>query len=229
MAQQILAFESRQGYSFADYLPAGNQHVIDLLSGFIDTARDNTVFLWGDSGLGKTHLLHACCQSAAQQGKQVQFVSLAQCLNSQPALFNGLERSQLLCIDDINLITSHPDWEIALFNLFNALMERSHQLIVSANNAPAALPFFLADLQSRLSSGLILHLLNHDDESKRKLLQFRARQLGMIVPDQVSRYLMQRFNRELNELWSILDKLEHETLVNKHKLTLPFVKQVLES
>ncbi len=228
MTQQALDFESRRGYSFADYLPALNLQTVELLKTFVTSSSQFSVFLWGSSGLGKSHLLQAACQLAAEQGQSTHYVPLKQWKSQSPTICKGLEQADLLCLDDIELISGSMEWEIALFNLFNAMQERSHHLLLSANNSPDAVNIGLADLQSRLASGLTLHLQDHDDQRKQEVLQFRARQLGMKLPETVSRYLLTRYNRDLSALWALLEKLDQETLAKHRQVTLPFVKQILE-
>jgi DnaA family protein len=228
MTQQVLDFESRRGYSFSDYLPASNLQAVELLKSFVIKPSQCSVFLWGNSGLGKTHLLHAACQLAVEQGLSVHYIPLKQWKSQSPTILRGLEQSDLLCIDDIEQIAGHQEWQITVFDLFNRMKEHSNHLLFSANNVPDAINIELADLQSRLTSGLTLHLQDHDDQSKQQLLQFRARQMGMKLPDTVCRYLLTRYDRDLSALWQLLKKLDQETLENHRQLTLPFVKQVLE-
>jgi DnaA family protein len=228
MMQQALDFESRRGYSFADYLPASNLQTVELLKSFVTSAGQFSVFLWGDSGLGKTHLLQATCQFAAEQGLSVHSVPLKQWKSQSPTILRGLEQSDLLCIDDIEQIAGCKEWEVALFHLYNEMKELSHHMLFSANNTPDAVNIALADLQSRLTSGLTLHLQDHDDQRKQEVLQFRARQMGMKLPDTVCRYLLTRYDRDLSSLWALLEKLDHETLAKHRQLTVPFVKQILE-
>ena len=228
MSQQALELETRHGYSFADYLARANLQTVELLKAFITTANGQCIFLWGNSGLGKTHLLHATCQLAATNGLSSHYIPLKQWKEKSSAILTGLEQSDLVCIDDIDQVSACREWEIALFHLFNEMIERSQRLVFSAYNTPDAIKIDLADLRSRLASGIILHLQDHDDESKRQVLQYRARQLGIRLPDSVSQYLLSRYNRDLSELWILLDKLDRETLSNHRQLTVPFVKQILE-
>lgn len=228
MTQQALDFESRRGYSFSDYLPISNLQTVELLKSSVLKPGQCPVYLWGNSGLGKTHLLQAACQLATEQGLSAHYVPLKQWKSQSPTILGGLEQSDLLCVDDIEQIAGHQEWQITMFHLFNRMKERSHHLLFSANNAPDAINIELADLQSRLMSGLTLHLQDHDDQRKHELLQFRARQLGMKLPETVCRYLLTRYDRDLPALWRLLEKLDQETLANHRQLTLPFVKQVLE-
>jgi DnaA family protein len=228
MAQQALKFESRRGYSFSDYRPGANLQAVELLKTFVTNSSQCLTYLWGNSGLGKTHLLHAACQLATEHGLSAHYVPLKQWTSQSPTILRGLEQSDLLCIDDIEQIAGHQEWQVTLFHLFNDMHEHSHHLLLSANNTPDAINIELADLQSRLTSGLTLHLHDHDDQHKQELLQFRARQLGMKLPETVSRYLLTHHNRDLSTLWTVLEKLDRETLANHRQLTLPFVKQVLE-
>ncbi len=228
MAQQSLDFESRCGYSFSDYLPGSNLQAVELLKSSVINPGQCSVFLWGESGLGKTHLLHAACQLATEQGLSAHYIPLKQWKSQSPTILRGLEQSDLLCIDDIEQIADQQEWQITVFHLFNRMKDLSHHLLFSANNTPDAINIELADLQSRLKSGVTLHLQNHDDQRKHELLQFRARQLGMKLPETVCRYLLTRYDRDLSTLWGLLEKLDQETLANHRQLTLPFVKQVLE-
>ena len=228
MEQQALEFESRRGFSFADYFSGSNLQTVELLKGFVTNTRDPLFYLWGDSGLGKTHLLHAVCLFAADQEIPAHYIPLKQWKSQSPTILRGLEQSNLLCIDDIQQICGDKEWEIALFHLFNDMLDRSHQLLFSANNTPDAINIGLADLESRLTSGVTLQLHDHKDQEKQQLLEFRARQMGMKLPASVSAYLLNRYNRDLSELWTLLDKLDRETLARHRQLTLPFVKQVLE-
>lgn len=228
MTQQALDFELRRGYSFADYLPASNLQTVELLKSFVNSDGQFSVFLWGDSGLGKTHLLHAACQLATEQQLSAHYVPLKEWKFQSPTILKGLEQSDLICIDDIEQLAGCKEWEVALFHLFNDMKELSHHLLLSAKNTPDAVNIELADLQSRLASGITLHLQDHDDQQKQEVLQFRARQLGMKLSDTVSRYLLTRYNRDLSALWILLEKLDRETLAKHHQLTVPFVKQVLE-
>lgn len=228
MKQQTLALETRRGFSFSDYLCVANQQTVQLLKTFVTSASHQSVLLWGDSGLGKTHLLQASCLMAAEMGSSVHYIPLKQWISQPPTILSGLEQSDLLCIDDIDIITGHMEWEIAIFHLYNSMMERTHRLLFSARNAPHVLQLELQDLQSRLASSLILRLQDIDDEAKQKILRYRARHLGMRMPDNVSRYLMTHYNRDLPSLWMFLDKLDRETMAQQRSITLPFVKQVLE-
>ncbi|HFD12533.1 MAG TPA: DnaA regulatory inactivator Hda [Crenotrichaceae bacterium] len=228
MSQQALDLKSRRGYSFSDYLADSNLQTVELLKTFITATSHLSVFLWGNSGLGKTHLLNAACQLAAEQGLVAHYIPLKQWKTQSPIILRGLEQADLLCIDDVDQVTGSKEWEIPLFHLFNDMMERSHQLLFSANNTPDAIKIQLPDLQSRLTVGLTLHLKDHDDQSKQKILQFRARQMGMNLPDAVSQYLLRRYHRDLPALWEMLDRLDQETLAKHRQLTLPFVKQILE-
>jgi len=228
MEQQVLAFKSLRGYSFSDYLCASNLQTVELLKHFVSTSHHRSAFLWGNSGLGKTHLLHAACQLAADLDIGAQYIPLTQWKSQSPTILRGLEQSDLLCIDDIDQVAGAQDWETAMFHLFNDTLEHSHRLLFSANNTPDAIQISLADLQSRLSSGLTLHLNDHDEESKQQVLKFRAGQMGMRIPDNVSRYLMNRYHRDLPTLWALLDKLDQETMSRQRSITLPFVKQLIE-
>ena len=96
-------------------------------------------FCWGGPGSGKTHLLQACCHHAASAGRAVAYVSLRDTAGLSPALLEGWEQFDLVCVDDVDAIAGDSGWEEALFHLYNRMRDSGSTLIVSAGAAPAQL------------------------------------------------------------------------------------------
>ncbi|HKJ77017.1 MAG TPA: DnaA/Hda family protein, partial [Gammaproteobacteria bacterium] len=85
----------------------------------------------------------------------------------------------------------------------------------------------LPDLVSRLGWGLIFHVRPLSDEQMIDALQLRARQRGLDLPADVARYLLRHYRRDMTSLASLLERLDHASLVAQRRLTIPFVKQWL--
>ncbi|BCX88677.1 DnaA-homolog protein [Methylomarinovum tepidoasis] len=214
--------------SFVQYHDGANREAVAALRAFARGEGEAYLYLWGEAASGKTHLLQATCREAHEGGRRVAYLPLGQLRDRSPALLEGLERVDLVCLDDIDAIGGDPDWETALFHCFNRLHEQDRQLLVTAACPPARLPIRLPDLQTRLAWGLTLQLKPLSDADKLTALQLRARQLGLELTPQVGRFLLTRFPRDLPSLWRLLERLDHATLAAKRKLTIPFLKQFLE-
>jgi DnaA family protein len=117
---------------------------------------------------------------------------------------------------------------LAFFNFFNQHRDRNHKLILSASCAPNALAFTLPDLQTRINWGLSLKIQDFDDNDKIAALIYKAKQMGFDIAPQTARFLLTHYDRNLSSLWLVLDKLDWASLAAKRKLTIPFLKQILE-
>jgi DnaA family protein len=143
-------------------------------------------------------------------------------------MVEGLEALDLVCIDDVQLIAGHPQWEEALFDLFNRLRAAGGRLLISGDQPPSSLSLELPDLTSRLSWGLVLRLRDLTDSDKQALLMHNARQRGMELPADVARYLVNRRERDLRSLLATIERLDTLSLAAQRKLTIPFVRQHLD-
>jgi DnaA family protein len=221
--QLPLGITWRDQATFANFHTGDNQQLIDSLM----SCNEPLVYLWGETGCGKSHLLQAVCQQASQE-KQPVYLPMQELLALQPAVFEGMESMDPLCLDDVQLIAGNRDWEEALFHLFNRVRDRGGQMIISANAPPNQLAIQLPDLVTRLAWGTVYQVKPLDDEGKRAALQQRASQRGLQLPDDVVDYVLKRSVRDMNSLFGLLDKLDEASLVEQRKLTIPFVKQYLD-
>lgn len=225
--QRPLLFESNADQTFATYFAAENEEVIAHLQASVNGKGENLLYIYGESGLGKSHLLQASCQLARQQSKNAFYLSLAQTELAAPDILDGLENFDLLCIDALQHIAGNQAWEQALFNLFNRSRDLKRILILSSQQAPAQLNIHLADLKTRLSWGLSLKLNILNDTNRVAALAFKAHQSGFEIPEKVGQFLLTHYTRELPALWKLLEHIKHETLVQKRKLSVPFMKEIL--
>ena len=187
------------------------------------------IFLHGLHGSGKSHLLNATCALAGEFGKHAMALSFKDLPLEDPQALDGLDDLDLLCLDDLQVIAGQSSWEDALFGLFNALQDRGSRLIVAATSPPAALPFSLEDLRSRLSSGPVIALKPLSEEASVQALIMKASAKGMILNEAVSRYLIKRVNRDLASLIEWLERIEEASLSAGRPITIPMVRQLLES
>ena len=120
-------------------------------------------------------------------------------------------------------------WAEQLFHLYNRIQERQGIFIVAAETPPMSVDTSLADLRSRLSAMQVHRISPLEDEDKVQALVFRAANRGMDMPEKVARYLLTHYSRNMADQITLLGKLELTSLEVQRKLSIPLVKQVLES
>lgn len=225
--QLPLSFEYRANQTFGDYYAGSNLETVSLLQDAVVNHTEKQVFIWGESGIGKSHLLRACCDKAHQADKTSFYFDFAVCDVAEPDLFDGLESFDIVCLDNITRIVGQSAWEIAFFNFYNLHREIGNTLILSATCPPNELIINLPDLKTRLNWGLTLKLKTLGDDDKIAALIFKAGQMGFEISVQTGRYILSQYARDLNYLWSLLETMDHASLAAKRKLTIPFLKEIL--
>ncbi len=190
-------------------------------------AGEDFLYLWGNGSPGLSHLLQASCHRATAAGRGAIYIPLAERAQFAPQILHGAESLSLVCIDDIESIAGEGEWESAIFTAFNALQQSGTRLIVASHTPAQQLAIQLPDLLSRLQSGLLFQLFELSDEDKLSALQMRARKRGFDLPDAVGEFILLRAQRSLSTLMQILDELDHSSLQQQRKLTVPLVKSTL--
>jgi DnaA-homolog protein len=208
------------------YIDSDNSLLVNQLQLQARGEGEQWIYLWGQGG--RSHLLQASCHLAEQSGRAVRYIPLSE-LAEYPAeaLLDGAEMLDLLCLDDVDTVISAPDWEVALFNLYNAAMASGTAVLISSAAPVSSLAINLADLQSRLQSFCVYRLAGLDDDGLKAVLRFRAERRGLVIGDQVSEYLFTRCNRELKSLIQVLEHLDHLSLEQKRRITIPFIKAAM--
>ena len=120
------------------------------------------------------------------------------------------------------------DWELALFNFYNLSQEFNSRLLIAGIAPPGQLLWKLPDLSSRLAWGLVMNVQSLTDDQKLIVLQLRAKARGFELPPEVGEFLLNHYPRDMSRLLEALNQLDHEGMVAKRRITIPFVKQVLQ-
>ena len=207
-----------------NFVPGANAAALAAVRGQIGRRGHPVLWLWGPPASGKSHLLMG---AYAASGDDARYVAVDDGL--ELAAVRGLPGTALVCIDDVDRVARDRESERAVFVLFNRLVEAGGALIVSASASPRHVAFALPDLSSRLSSGPVFQLSPLTDEERIAALKLRAEQRGLSLPTEVSRYLLRHYRRDMATLYGLLDRLDAASLVAQRRLTVPFVKEVLES
>ena len=225
--QLPLGLRLGKGNTFADYLPGPNEEAVAHLRHPLPGG--TVAYLWGVPSTGKTHLLQAACHEAAEGGLRCAYLPLREWRSLQPDLLEGLEVLDLVCLDDVEAVAGQARWEAALFPLYNRLRDRDGRLLATGPRPPPALALALPDLRTRLAWGVVFQLRPLNDAQKLTGLRLRARSRGLELPVAVARYLLHRCPRDPGSLFRLLDRLDEASLAAQRRLTIPFVKEVLEA
>jgi DnaA family protein len=184
-------------------------------------------FLWGSEGCGKTHLLHAVCRQASENGHRSSYLPLRELINYPVESIAGLDKSAVVCIDDAECLSANDNWQQAIFNLYNRVHDQQGSLLISAQSPPPELGLSLADLVSRFQSGPVFHLARPDDDIKIAALTLNAKERGLTLDEKSARYLLNHYPRDLHALMDLLTKLDQASLVSQRRITIPFIREVL--
>ena len=223
-----LEFGFRETADFEHFIDGPNTEVCTISRSIAHGETVHSIYLWGQVATGKSHLLQAVCNLASQTAMNVAYLPLSQFAELSPEMLEGLENLSMVCIDDIDCIAGKDDWEQALFHLYNRLREQQKPLFMTGSKGPRDIAFNLEDLKSRVSWDLTYHLQPLSDKDKINLLQKRANTRTFEIPEDVAAYLVKNVKRDLPFLLELLDKFDQATLTEKRKLTIPFVKSLIQ-
>jgi len=224
LAQLPLKLNLRDDSIFDNFFVGDNLQLMTILKNFIVRQSEQFIYCYGESGVGRTHLLQACCHAMSENNQAVFYLPLSHHADFSPEIFDALENLDCVFIDDVDAIVGNRVWEEALFYFYNRARENNVSLLVSANFLPQQLNCLLPDLQSRLAWGLTVAIKNLSDEEKIKTLQMRAQLRGFDLSDEVGRYLIHRYSRNMGNLILVLEKLDQASLAAKRRITIPFIK-----
>lgn len=226
--QLSLGIQLQDDATFANYWVSSSNLIVNkALQQFCLGRGDLSLLIWGASGCGLTHLVQACSHHSQLP---VAYLPLRDALDLNPAeVCANLESSPLVCVDDIELLAGNAEWELAFFHLYNRLRDNGHRLLMASHSNPAAISFNLPDLASRVLGSVIYRVALLSDEEKAKALQMRAKARGMLMSKDVANYILKRAPRRMKDLFGILDQLDAASLQMQKKLSVRFVKQVLET
>lgn len=228
MLQLSLPIHQLDGETFANFYGNNNLLLLDSLRKNFTRLRQQFFYIWGEEGCGKSHLLKAMTHQFFAENRTALYVPLSKSAYFSPEVLDNLEQQELVCLDDLQCVTGDKEWEIAIFDLFNRIKEYGNTLlVVSANQSPNGLPVQLPDLASRLRWGEIYQLHPLDDQQKITALQRNAHQRGIDLPDETANFLIKRLDRNMHNLFGVLDQLDKASLQAQRKLTIPFVKETL--
>jgi DnaA family protein len=208
---------------FASFLPGSNALALAAAQQLASTQGDPLLYLHGVDGTGKSHLLQAICAAVPRSV----YLPLAQLLDHGAGVLEGAAQLPVVALDDLNAVAGDPDWERALFGLYNDCLAGGARLAVAASAPAMHLGIGLPDLRSRLAAMPQFALRLLDEGQQREALRLRAAQRGIVLPEETIQYLQRRFVRDMTRLHELLERLDLASLQQQRRLTVPFIREIL--
>jgi len=215
MSQLLLDIAPEHTPTLANFVAGRNAELLRVLQDMAAGGENQNVYLWGEAGSGKTHLLRATLDSLATAGRAV-ICAAGEVPESS---------ADVVAIDDVGRLDEAA--QIRLFDLFNHLREE-HGILLVSGGAPLSQLGLRDDLRSRLGWGLIYQLHALNDDEKCAALREQARQRGFTLPEEVVRYLLTHVRRDLPGLVTILDALDEHSLRLQRQPSIPMLKEILQ-
>jgi len=198
--------------------------------------RYNPLFMYGDTGIGKTHLLHAIGHAAKANGFRILLASAEQFTNQFiialknnkiDAFHQKFRSADFLLIDDVQFLIGKAQTQEYLVHIFNDLYDKNCQIVVTSDRPPKALSSVAKKLRSRLEGGLIADLGPPDLETRLSILKSKAKQLNMSIPPDVSQFLATQFQHNIRELEGALNRVLTYSRLGGTKLDIHLTTQAL--
>ncbi|MDE3208302.1 MAG: DnaA regulatory inactivator Hda, partial [Pseudomonadota bacterium] len=210
MRQLLLDIPFLSGPSFSDFIPGVNQELLAYLANWHKTG-EKWVYIWGEKGCGKSHLLKAAVNAFIESGEKAGYFESGHI----PDL-SWLESHDLLALDDTHLLDA--EGQVALFVLLNQVKEGKCHLLLSGDNAPSLLKI-RPDVSTRLGYGLVFHVHSLTDWDKKEALSAYARSRDLKVSSEIIEYLLNHTQRDMPSLIQLLDTLLMSSLETKRPIT----------
>ncbi len=196
----------------------------------------NPLFIYGDTGVGKTHLLHAIGHVTKANGLQTLYISAERFTNEfviaikndKGEDFHRKFRSvDVLLLDDIQFLSGKAQTQECLFHTFNDLYDNSCQIVVSSDLPPKAIPSFTKKLKSRLEWGLVANIQSPDLEVCLTILNTKAKRLKIPISPEVLQFLATQFQHNVRELEGALNRVITYARLSSAKLDIHLATQAL--
>lgn len=221
MLQQALELPVTSRYGFENFISCdGNATALEFCRRVANANEpEKLLYLYGPAGSGKTHLLHAIGSQATGGRYQV--------LSCKNLVVPVQSESQVMLVDDLDQLPDQPELRNGLWEAFNQHYSNGHVLALAGRLPPRELPSIDEHLVSRLLWGLVAHLDVSDDVSRRMLIAKLAQDQQILLPEEVSTWLLTVLPRDVGSLVTACDTLYRAALQRKCRITMRLARELV--
>ncbi len=191
----------------------------------------NPLFIYGNSGLGKTHLLYAICNEISRTHPNMNLIyikgdeftnELIEAIRhgTTAEFHNRYRKADVLLVDDIQFIAGKDSTQEEFFHTFNTLYESKKQIVLTSDRPPKDIGTLEERLLTRFEWGLTADIQPPDFETRIAIIKRKAELLGIELPDNVSEYIANRLKNNIRQLEGAVKKMKAYNLLNGEGLTI---------
>lgn len=219
MKQLLLDIRLDAPPTLDNFVAGSNQALVTALATTV-AASDGHLYLWGEPGCGRTHLLKAACHAATLVGRPSHY---------RPAPGDSelpATPQAVVAVDDVHTLPETQ--QIDLFNAYNRTASTGQTLLLAGNAPPRDLAL-REDLRTRIGQTLVFQVRPLDDLARSAILHSQAERRGLRLEREVIDYLLRYGRRDLPSLLTVLDALDEASLERKRPITLPLLRQIMQA
>ena len=225
-------FESNliSDYQFHNFVEAPSNHeafaAAERVSSGAFLADSNPLLIYGGTGLGKSHLMHAAGNALRRNGRAaVMYMNAEQFVNefvaaisgkSQRAFSKRLRSVDALLIDDVQFLGGKEQSQAEFFHTFNELIDKKRQIVMTCDRYPKEIEGLQARLKSRFGAGLSVSIRTPEPETRFAILKSKAKEQSFTLPDEVAYFIAERVESNVRDLEGALKKLIFQCRVLKN-------------
>ncbi len=228
------AISSEYEFTFDTYIVGSSNkfaHAASLAVAANPAGAYNPLFIYGNSGLGKTHLLYAICNDIKKTHPQMKTLyikgddftnELIEAIrkNTTGEFHNKYRKTDILLVDDIQFIAGKDSTQEEFFHTFNALYEAKKQIVLTSDRPPKEIQTLEDRLRTRFEWGLIADINPPDFETRIAIIKRKAELLDIALPDDVCEYIATKLKSNIRQLEGAVKKLKAYHLLAGEPLTI---------
>ncbi|MEK9629637.1 MAG: DnaA/Hda family protein [Nitrospinota bacterium] len=235
--QLLLNFPARPEFNFSNFvISQGSRFAYDSAMNFCNPNQTlyNSLFLFGQENLGKTHLLLSIGNLVAEKGARViyiegaEFSKKTETKNSEKDPQTQLMDVDYFLLDDVEEIAPSTAAQEKLYHIYNTVIEKGGKVAFTSCVSPEKIENAESYLTSRFKWGLLAEIKPIDDDTTSKIIQKLAKDIGLTLPENIVNFLLSRIPRDFISIQEAISTLNHESYIQKKKVTLPLVKAALK-
>ena len=199
----------------------------------------NPLFIYGNSGLGKTHLLLAIGQKISERepSKKIAYIKGDDFTNQMvQSIKNGTAEEfrtkyrnvDLFLVDDIQFIAGKQSSQNEFFHTFNNIYESGNQIVITSDRPPMEMSLLDDRLRTRFEGGLMADIQPPDLETRMAITRNKAAQLGLLLSDEAVEYISERITSNVRQLEGVIKKLTAYKEILNEPITIDSVKRAIE-
>ena len=238
--QLIINFPARPEYCFSNFVVYQGSEIAFATANEISSGGEipyQTLYISGETGLGKTHLLISIGNSLAetQPDKKTLYLLCDDFIRNieveDPSSTNKTVRQladvDYLLMDNIDHISGHALAQEKLYYIYNTVTERGGKIIFAGRMAPDQLFATESFLKSRFNWGMTVMLRRMDDAASARVIKKLCKDIDLSVSDNIINFMLSRIRRDYPSFKNAIAKINQESFARKSKVTLPLVKETL--